>query len=163
MCDKGGSSIQSQNQRGRREEETGDTKTYSMCTTHTNTQPVHSQSPQVVLAEVQQICWDTAAGLTWRWVYTKLFPEPGHVSAAVTHYKHKQAFSMKHTVKHLFVISQHNKMPLPLEVKAGLISGGLLICGTSVNSPKLYDINTLWASQLDPNTELCSAGEMICL
>lgn len=113
---------------------------YGIALTHKYTVCSQSPSQQLALPHVQQGCSDTAARRMWRRVYTKNFPEPGPVSSALIHYIYIRAFPRKHTVTHLFAISQHNKMLLVLQVKAGLLSAG----------PSLYDINTPKAQQHNP-------------
>lgn len=102
-----------------------------------------SQSQQLALPPVQQGCPHTVARCMWRGVHTKHFSEPRPVAPALMQYKIRQVFPREHTVKHLFAVSQHNKMPLQLEDKAGLVSEGQTIYGGPHDSPSFYDINTL--------------------
>lgn len=95
----------------------------------------HSQSQQLALPPVQQGCPHTVARCMWRGVHTKHFPEPRPVSPALMQYKIRQVFPREHTVKHLFAVSQHNKMPLQLEDKAGQVSEGQAIYGGPHDSP----------------------------
>ncbi len=94
----------------------------------------HSQSQQLALPQVQQGRSDTVARCAWRGVYTKHFPRPGPVSTALNSVQiHTGPSQRTHSKASVCDITQHNKMPLPLEVKAGLISVLSLTCVVSLS------------------------------